>query len=47
MFKKTKVRQIFKLLHKNLNVREIAEVLLVSRNFIACVKEHYDKCDKD
>lgn len=47
MFKKTKVRQILELLHKDLSAREIAKVLSVSRNSVAYVKEHYDKCSKD
>ena len=47
MFKKTKVRQILELLNRNLSGREIAEVLNVSRNTVAFIKENYDKCDKD
>ena len=47
MFKKTYLRQILKLLNKNLSVREIARVLFVSCHFVASVKETYDKCDKN
>ncbi len=47
MFKKTKVRQILELLHKDLSAREISKTLNVSRNSVAHVKESYDKCDKD
>ena len=47
MFKKTKVRQILELLHKDLSAREISKTLKVSRNSVAFVKESYDKCDKD
>ena len=47
MFKKTKVRQILELLHKDLSAREISKALKVSRNSVAFVKESYDKCDKD
>ncbi len=47
MFKKTKVRQILELLHKDLSAREISKTLNVSRNSVAFVKESYDKCDKD
>lgn len=47
MFKKTKLRQILKLLNKNLSAREIAGVLSVSCNSVVSVKEAYDKCDKD
>ena len=32
MFKKTKVRQILELLHKDLSAREISKTLKVSRN---------------
>ena len=44
MFKKTKVRQILELLHKDLSAREISKTLNVSRNSVAFVKESYDKC---
>ena len=47
MFRKTKVRQILELLHKNLSAREISKTLKVSRNSVAFVKESYDRCDKD
>ena len=41
MFKKTKVRQILELLHKDLSAREISKTLKVSRNSVAFVKESY------
>ena len=47
MFKKTKVRQILELLHKDLSVRELSKTLKASRNSVVFVKESYDKCDKD
>lgn len=47
MFKKTKVRQILELLHKDLSAREISKILNVSHNSVAFVKGFYDKCDKD
>lgn len=47
MFKKTKVRQILELLHKDLSAREFSKILNVSRNSVAFVKDSYDKCDKD
>ena len=47
MFKKTKVRQLPELFHKDLSARDISKTLNVSRNSVAFMKESYDKCDKD
>lgn len=45
MFKKTKVRQIPELPHKNINAREVSKTLKVSRNSVAFSKDSYDKCE--
>ena len=42
MFKKTRVRQIIELLQKNLSDREISNVLGVSRNSVARIRQVSD-----
>ena len=42
MFKKTRVRQIIELLQKNLSDREISNVLGVSRNSAARIRQVSD-----
>ena len=42
MFKKTRVRQIMELLQKNLSDREISNVLGVSRNSVARIRQVSD-----
>ena len=42
MFNKTKVRQIVELLQKNLSDREISNVLEVSRNSVARIRQISD-----
>ena len=42
MFKKTRVRQIFELLQKDLSNKTISEILSVSRNSVARIRNEFD-----